>query len=325
MARKDGPRNAVLGVCTRSQQGAENPEAELRENLEMVDRMARQAERQGWKLDLAVLPEVTFKFAKDDLLAAAEDTHGKTVATLGARARELGIHLTAPVLRRVGDRVYNSVILLDRHGRPAGTYDKVAVALMADDSLEFGVTPGGSYPVFDLDIGRVGIQICYDVSFEEGWRALGNQDAELVLLPTNPAVPLALRGYAWRHGYYVAASAVHPPSVIVDPVGRVVATTVADREVAVARIDLDYRVLSSPCLWSWSLRDHPEYQGRVRIDWSREAHEYLVTSLDPALPIRKFLEAEGLTTGHPRLAKAREAQRKARGGDPVISPLVERD
>lgn len=325
MARNDGPRPAVVGVCTMSQLEAESPASELRDNLAMMDKMAKQAERQGWKLDLAVLPEVTFKFARQDVAAAAEEMEGRTVSAIAAKAKELGCYATAPTLRKTAGKVHNSVVLVDRTGARLGVYDKVAGALMSDDTIEFGVTPGSTYPVFDLDIGRVGVQICYDVSFEDGWLAMGNQDAELVVMPTNPAVPMALRGYAWRYQYYIATSTVHPPSVIVDPLGRVIATTVADREVAVSRVDLDYRVLSSPCMWDWSLDEHPEYIGRVKVEWSKEAHEYLVTSLDPSLSLRAFLSNEGLTTGHRRLAKARVIQRKARGGDPVVPPPVVRD
>ncbi len=134
--------------------------------------------------------------------------------------------------------------------------------MMRDGSLEFGITPGREFPVFDLDFGRVGMQICWDVGFADGWQALADQDAELVLFATNPAVPLALRGYAWRHGYYIAASTVHPVAPVVDPIGRVVAATSTDREVVVVRVNLDYRVVHSNCMWDWSLDEHPEYAGQ---------------------------------------------------------------
>jgi hypothetical protein len=91
--------------------------------------------------------------------------------------------------------------------------------------------------------------------------------------------------------------------MIVDPVGRVLAQSATDRDVQVRRIDLDYRVLHSNCMWEWSLKDHPEYEGRVSISWDRDAHDYLATSLDPKLPVEAFLEREGLLTGRQRMGK----------------------
>jgi hypothetical protein len=196
---------------------------------------------------------------------------------------------------------------------------------MRDGSLEFGVAPGREFPVFDLDFGRVGMQICWDVAFADGWQALADQDAELVLFATNPAVPLALRGYAWRHGYYIAASTVHPIAPVVDPVGRVIVATSADREVAVARINLDYRVVHSNCMWDWPLDEHPEYQGRMKIEWDADAHEFLVSSLVSDLPVQRFLTTEGLLTGRQRNGRNIELLLKERGGPPALPTPVVRE
>ncbi len=318
--RTDGPRTAVIGVCTLRQVDAKSPDEQQCDNLAMMDLMAKTAAEKGWRLDVAVLPEVSFKFAERDLRAAAEDPDGKTARAIGQKARQLGAYATAPILRRNGEEVRNSVVLLDRAGRPAGFYDKVHPALMGDDSLEFGITPGRSFPVFDLDFGRVGMQICVDVSYEVGWQALADQEAELVLFPTNPAVSLALRSYAWKHGYYIAASAVHPPSVIVDPVGRVLAATSKNREVAIVQVNLDYQVLSSPCMWSWQLADHPEYQGRIRVEWDVDSHQYLVSSLEPGLSVDRFLRTEGLTTARARKDHHAALLRKAWGSEPAAPP-----
>jgi predicted amidohydrolase len=325
MRRNDGPRFATIGICTLWQADAPSAAAQLADYLAMIDAMARAAERQGWRLDLALLPEVSFKFAEGNLRAAAEDTEGKTAAAIGAKARQLGAYAVAPILRASGGAVYNSLVLLDRAGRSVGVYDKVHPVMMRDGSLEFGVAPGREFPVFDLDFGKVGMQICWDVAFADGWQALADQDAELVLFATNPAVPLALRGYAWRHGYYIAASTVHPIAPVVDPVGRVVVATSADREVAVARINLDYRVVHSNCMWDWPLDEHPEYQGRMKIEWDADAHEFLVSSLVSDLPVQRFLTTEGLLTGRQRNGRNIELLLKERGGPPVLPTPVVRE
>jgi len=322
--RKDGPRSAVVGTCSYLQEAADPGEL-LATTLSLVDQMARRAQEQGWDLDLAVLTEHSSRFADGKAEQVAETLDGETVSAIGEKARQYGTYATAPVQLRREGRIYNSVVILDRQGEPVGVYDKAFPVMMTDGSLEYGVTPGREFPVFDLDFGRVGVQICWDIAFDQGWQALADQDAELVVFCTNPAVPVALRGLAWRHGYYIAASTTHPPAMIVDPTGRVLGTTSQDQEVLVVRVDLDYRVLHSNCLWEWPESRRREYAGRINVDWDADGHEFLVTSCDPNLPVRRFLEAEGLLTGRQRIARNAELLMKARGGEPQMPAPVERE
>jgi predicted amidohydrolase len=322
--RKDGPRPAVIGTCSFRQEAA-NPDELLSRSLSLIDEMARRAQELGWGLDLAILPECSFQFANGGVNQVAEATDGKTVRAIAEKATQYRTYATAPVQLRRDGKVYNSVVILDRQGESAGVYDKVFPVMMTDLSLEYGITPGREFPVFDLDFGNVGVQICWDIAFDQGWQALGDQEAELVIFCTNPAVPLALRGRAWRHSYYVAASTTDPPSMVVDPIGRVLGTTSEDREVLVVQVDLDYRVLHSNCLWQWPESRRGDYAGRISVEWDGDAHEYLVTSNDPSLPVRRFLETEGLLTGRQRNRRNIELQMKARGGAPVMPEPLARD
>jgi hypothetical protein len=56
-------------------------------------------------------------------------------------------------------------------------------------------------------------------------------------------------------------------------------------------------------MWGWSIVDHTEYQGRIKVEWEVDTHEYLVSSLDPSLPVSRFLEKEGLPTARERMAR----------------------
>ncbi len=322
--RKNGPRPAVIGTCVLRQVGAASPEALLQDTLGMIDGMARQAEAQGSRLDLAVLPEASFQFVKTNVAEVAETLDGPFVRAIGEKAREHRTYATAPVQLHRDGKVYNSVVIVDRQGEPIGVYEKVFPVMMGDGSLEYGITPGSTFPAFDLDFGRVGVQICWDFFFDEGWQALADQDAELVVFCTNPAVPAALRARAWRHSYYIAASTVHPPSIVVDPLGRELARTSQDREISIVRADLDFRVLHSNCMWEWTEARAAQYEGRIRIEWDVDAHAYLASSCDPDLPVQRFLEAEGLLTGWQRVSRNSALQREARGGAPVLPEPIER-
>jgi predicted amidohydrolase len=291
-------------------------EEALADRLAMVDRMAAEAARQGWGLDVAVLPEFSRPSDVDTAEEMAEAVDGPTVTALAEKARQHRTCVAAPVFLRRGADTLNSVVMLGRDGEPLGAYHKVFPVMMTDGSLECGVRPGSGFPAFDLDFGRVGVQICWDIAFPDGWRALGEQEVELVLYPTFPLGLVGLRGYAWQHGYYIAAATERPPAAVVDPTGRVVATTSDSPQALVVRVDLDYRVLNTNCLWEWPESKFEEYAGRIRLDWHEDEYLYLVTSLDPELPVREFLQEEGLVTGRQRRARNLELLDEARGGPP---------
>ena len=50
--------------------------------------------------------------------------------------------------------------------------------------------------MFDTAVGKVGVYICYDRHFPEGWRALGLNGAEIVFNPS--ATSRGLSEYIWR-------------------------------------------------------------------------------------------------------------------------------
>ena len=43
--------------------------------------------------------------------------------------------------------------------------------------------PGNSFPVFDTDFGKVGIQICFDIIATESFHQLALNGAEIILYP----------------------------------------------------------------------------------------------------------------------------------------------
>ena len=105
----------------------------------------------------------------------------------------------------------NAAVVIDRRGRLAGRYVKVHPVLdrvgpEGQIVLEGGVRPGTAYNVLDLDFGRVGVQICYDVEYPEGWRRLAEKGAELVLYPTQSPQLTRPGMYAATHEYWVVSA-----------------------------------------------------------------------------------------------------------------------
>jgi len=315
---KDGPRPAVIGTCSLSGRDINDPNQLLANGLAMVDKMAQKAHENGWELDLVVLPETFAHVDGSSSLETAETVNGDIVTALAEKARAYSAYAAVPLELREGEQVYNSVVLLDREGKPVGVYHKVFPVVFPDGSVEGGTTPGREFPVFDLDFGRVGVQICFDVCFDEGWKTLADQKVELILFPSAAPSVSALISHAYRNSYYIVASTYRPPAIIVNPLGREIARAPDNKEVAVVRIDLDYRVLPSRFLWTRGKEIKDKYGDSVDYGWHDAEGACLLTSRDPDIPIGRLVETENLETSREFYIRNLQAQTAARGGPPSV-------
>ena len=149
-------------------------------------------------------------------------------------------------------RVYNSSYILDRKGNFVGRYDKCNLTY---SEIMSGITCGESIPVFDLDIGKVGIMICFDNYFPEVAATLGNKGAALVLYPLygdtlKPQWELKLRTRAIDHGMYIAPSQIDSKQEVsftgvVDPEGNVIKRLVSDGTWCTVDVDLKKRIVTN--------------------------------------------------------------------------------
>ncbi len=92
---------------------------------------------------------------------------------------------------------YNTAAVIDADGAYLGKYRKNHIPHCNPGFWEkFYFRPGNlGYPVFETRVGKVGVYICYDRHFPEGWRELGLSGAELVFNPS--ATVAGLSEYLW--------------------------------------------------------------------------------------------------------------------------------
>ena len=136
----------------------------------------------------------------------AESIPGPTTERFQALAAELGIVMVLPMYEQEQPGVlYNTAAVVDADGTYLGKYRKTHIPQVKGFWEKFYFRPGNlGYPVFDTAVGRVGVYICYDRHFPEGWRALGLAGARDRLQPVaRPAaglsvVPLAARAAGGR-------------------------------------------------------------------------------------------------------------------------------
>ena len=99
---------------------------------------------------------------------------GPTTKRFQALAKELGMVMVLPMYEIVQPGLYfNTAAVIDADGSYLGKYRKQHIPQTKGFWEKFYFTPGtGGYPVFDTAVGKVGVYICYDRHFPEGWRCL---------------------------------------------------------------------------------------------------------------------------------------------------------
>jgi predicted amidohydrolase len=159
------------------------------------------AEAAGQGADLLVFPEygamelatLAGRAVSQDIeaaLHAVAERLERADAIHATLAREHGVHILAGSGPAAGDpRPVNRARLITPDGA-LGVQDKQIMTPWERDPWD--VAPGGPLSLFDTDLGRIAVLICYDCEFPLFGRAL--MDADLLLIPSCTET---LAGY-WR-------------------------------------------------------------------------------------------------------------------------------
>ena len=198
-----------------------------------------------------------------------DEVPGPATRPIQETAARHRIAVILPLAERDGITLYNTAVVIDARGEIVGRYRKMHLpgsfphrdrGAFTYERLYF--TPGNlGFPVFDVAGARIGIQICHDRNFPEGYRILALRGAELVFTPTNMPVvgtvwqsdiwETTLRLRAYENGFFhvgVGKAGVEDglpyvgDSVVISPLGgEVVARAKTDGdEVVLAEMDLDH-------------------------------------------------------------------------------------
>ena len=128
----------------------------------------------------------------------AENIPGPTVEAIGQKARQHSCCIILPLFERgkVKGEFYNSAAVVGPDGKiisgtlPDGTrvkcYRKVHLPTLESPPVhldeKFFFRPGQGFPTFVTPEAVIGILICWDRCFPEGWRALALQGAEIIVM-----------------------------------------------------------------------------------------------------------------------------------------------
>ena len=196
--------------------------------------------------------------------AAEKIPEGPTTKLMQEYAKKYNMVIVVPIYEETIPGVYyNTAAVIDADGTYLGKYRKTHIPQVDPGFFEkFFFKPGDSgFPVFETAYVNLGVYICYDRHFPEGWRALALNGAEYIVNPS--ATVAGLSKYLWEleqpasaaaNGVFIGAinrvgkeepwadtmGEFYGSSYIVNPRGEIEAQASYDQdELLVHEIDLD--------------------------------------------------------------------------------------
>jgi N-carbamoylputrescine amidase len=197
-------------------------------------------------------------------LGAAEKVpDGPTISYMCELAARHDMVIVAPIFEIDEGRYFNTAAVVDADGTYLGKYRKNHIPTtpgVGDEAYYFSPSDLG-YPVFETAYCRLGVYICHDRHFPEGWRILALNGAQYVVNPSATIEGISL--HSWRlaqpaaavaNGYFVGTNnrvgtespwnvgKYYGSSYFVDPLGQIIAEAPPNGDQLLVA-DLDLRMI----------------------------------------------------------------------------------
>lgn len=186
-----------------------SPENNAEQNYEKAKSYIEESAHNG--ADVALLPELwnigyvapeEYELGVEAWQSAVMRQGDEQFQKYAKLAKDNSIAVALSYLERDGDKLYDSVALIDMNGATILNYKKVQTVRKNWEEL---LSAGGDFPVVELqtkeDSVKIGCMICFDREFPEVARILMHRGAEIVLVPnacnleTNRLAQFQARGF----------------------------------------------------------------------------------------------------------------------------------
>ena len=165
-------------------------------NIEKMQRIIKQAKKK--KADLVAFPELSLTgyVVRDRVYELAEPVpDGPSIQQIEEISKKENVHIVFGMIERstkASAVLHNSAVLISPKGY-IGKYQKMYLPTHSVFEEKRYFRPGYQIPVFETEIGKLGIIICYDVYFPEVARMLSLKGAKLIVCIS--ASPSVRRGF----------------------------------------------------------------------------------------------------------------------------------
>jgi len=213
----------------------------------------------------------------------AEPVPGPTSERMSEVARSGSCYVVSCFFEKSNGRIYNTALLLDPSGKPVGKYHKTHLPPVE----QLMTTPGKELPVFETDIGCIGMLICYDMMTPEAARCLALKGADVLCWPS--------AGYGWwdEAGDFTIQSRAHDNQVyllgalpthscIVNPYGDILASGgLSETALLTAEIEPGADPLQDPLHTNTYLTQTPSLRERHLFDRRPDLYSVITNPIPP--------------------------------------------
>ena len=234
------------------------------------------------KVDLIVLPEVCD--APGGLKGAEQENYLKArqnqlLDYFASVAKDNNCYIAFGSIHEAKEGLRNSLVLLDRKGKMAGTYNKNFPTIYEMDD---GIIPGNEVSVIQCDFGKVALAICFDLNFDELRQQYAKAKPDIVIFSSvyHGGLMQGAWAYSCRSYFVSAISDNRAPSAILNPLGEVVATSTNYFNYTKATINLDYKVVHLDFNWDKLTKLKAKYGDAVTIHDPGKIGAVMITSED---------------------------------------------
>ncbi len=203
------------------------------------------------KVSLAVLPEMfSCSFDNENLKEHSGSTQ-KIIETLSNLSLKHKMAIAGSLPELEDGKIFNTMVFIDVDGKLKGRYRKLHLFRLTGEHLYY--TAGNEIITVDSVLGRIGLMTCYDLRFPELARALFLKGAKLIVISAQWPEPrkehweALIRARAIENQLFMVCSnrtgkeagLVFPGmSMIVDPMGKILANAGGNDSCVFAEIDL---------------------------------------------------------------------------------------
>ena len=160
---------------------------EQEKNLEKVEKIIEDfvSKNPEKPLDLIVLPEFFTTGVSHKYVDSPNPPNGgRAIEFVSNLAKKYGANIAAgTVITEEEGKLFNTMFVLDRTGDTVAKYRKMHLFKYFGGSENERITPGKSLVVADLDFGKVGLAICFDIKYPIHYKKLAQAGAEIIVNP----------------------------------------------------------------------------------------------------------------------------------------------
>jgi beta-ureidopropionase len=263
--------------------------------------------------DFVCLPEV-FAFTyidQETTLKEKAEISDRVLNRFSDFSKQNNCYTICPVYTLREGKTYNSAVLLNRSGERAGSYDKIH---LADYEIENGLTCGPLVqPVIKTEFGNIGIQICFDIEWSDGWTMLRKQGAEIIFWPSAFAGGKKVNTKAWQNKCVVASATNKNTAKLCDISGEVIAQTgIWNQNLYCAPVNLEKAFLHTWPAVNKFREIQKKYGRDVRITNFHEEEWSVIESLSASISVKEIMREFGLRSYEELISYTEQLQVKSR-------------